>query len=204
MNNTFVLLENSSAGMQGDTLLKLNCPSITSEEWELIGLFTYYAGGVVVCCVAIPGIILNILAICALSASVTAKNNFNQLLISLFVFDSVFLILHVLDTFVRIFQFSSRIFVIVFPHFIFPVRTISFTASIYMTVGIAHERYIAVRDPITHRQALGSAKLRRINLAKYLVSIIICAIVINVPKFFEADLVWKSSPITNTTDNQTG
>ena len=44
----------------------------------------------------------------------------------------------------RAFGLSSRLFVYLFPFVIYPLNNISFCASIFVTVALAFERYIAV------------------------------------------------------------
>ena len=44
------------------------------------------------------------------------------------------------------------IFQAAFPYFLYPAISISMTASVFMTVGIALERYIAVHYPIDYSQ----------------------------------------------------
>ena len=84
-------------------------------------------------------------------------------------FDSVFLLSALIEAFRRNFRLYTNIHILLFPKLLYPLRIISFTASTFMTVGIAHERYIAIKQPIRHRQAMSSAKFRRINLMKYII-----------------------------------
>ncbi len=46
--------------------------------------------------------------------------------------------------FFRAFGYGSRLFVYLFPFLIYPFNNISFCASIFITVALAYERYIAV------------------------------------------------------------
>jgi hypothetical protein len=43
-------------------------------------------------------------------------------------------------------------FQLLFPYFLYPGQTIMMTASIFMTVGIAMERYVAVHYPLDYNQ----------------------------------------------------
>ena len=71
-----------------ESLDLLNCPNLTLHDLKVIGDITFWVEGVAVCCIGIPGVILNLAAICILSARVSRKNNFNEMLITLFVFES--------------------------------------------------------------------------------------------------------------------
>jgi hypothetical protein len=67
---------------------------------------------------------------------------------------------------------------------VYPLQSIALTATIYMTVAIVHERYSVV---------CGQTKIRTISdkrkkLAIYIGSVVLLALVVNLPKFFE--LTW--------------
>ena len=79
------------------------------------------------------------------------RNSFNFLLIALISMDSCFLFLCLFEG-VRKIGYASNIQVLLFPHLLYPLTSIVFTASIYMTVAIAIERYIAVHYPIDYSQ----------------------------------------------------
>ncbi len=76
------------------------------------------------------------------------RNSFNLLLIALICFDSWFLFGLILESFRRTFQVTSEVHTFLFPYLLYPVQLIAMSASIFMTVGIALERYIAVHYPI--------------------------------------------------------
>ena len=121
-----------------DNISLLNCPHLTNEDKQLYNLFSYWVGGVGISCVAIPGLCLNLVAICVLIKSAsTRRNNFNPLIASLCGFDSVFLLLDLIDAFRKYFNFENSILIILFPHVIYPIRNMAFTASIFMTMAIA-------------------------------------------------------------------
>ena len=175
-----------------DNISLLNCPHLTNEDKELYNLFSYWVGGVGISCVAIPGLCLNLVAICVLIKSAsTRRNNFNPLIASLCGFDSVFLLLELIDVFRKYFNFETQLQILLFPHVVYPIRNIAFTASIFMTVAIAYERYSAIKYPIQHYQLLRSRKFRRNMLFKYISVVIIFAVVFNLPKFFETKIQWN-------------
>ena len=71
------------------------------------------------------------------------RNSFNFLLIALISMDSSFLFCSILDVF-RKMNMASELQLLLFPHFLYPLSSIAFNASIFMTVAIATERYIAL------------------------------------------------------------
>ena len=79
------------------------------------------------------------------------RNSFNFLLISLLCFDSWYLFGAILDS-IRKKYFGevllTDVHTILFPYLLYPAMSIFMSASIFMTVAIALERYIAVHYPI--------------------------------------------------------
>ena len=43
--------------------------------------------------------------------------------------------------------------IVLFPYFLYPVNQVAISGSIFMTVAIAWERYVAVHYPIDYNQA---------------------------------------------------
>ena len=81
------------------------------------------------------------------------RNSFNLLLIALICFDSWYLFGMILETFRRTFRIYTDAHTILFPYILFPAQFVAMSASIFMTVGIALERYIAVHYPIGKEHA---------------------------------------------------
>ena len=169
----------------------LECPNITSEDEDTLRVVKYWVGGVSVCVVSFIGIVLNLTAVCVLLSTLSNRNNFNQLTALLFFIDSIYLTLSVLTTLQIRLNLTSYNLTLIFPKFTYPVWSISLTLSIFITVAIAHERYIAIKYPIIHRQRMRSAKYRRFNLLKYIVGVFICTMIFNIPKFFEIETGWR-------------
>ena len=68
-----------------------------------------------------------------------------------------------------------------------------------MTVAIAFERYVAVHNPINYNRAMNDAKATRTRVLKFLVPVLLLAVIVSVPKFFEARLDERIDPLTNDT-----
>ena len=66
--------------------------------------------------------------------------------------DSCFLVMAICEAFRKGFDLTSTLHLVMFPYFLYPMLSIAVTASIYMTVAIALERYIAVHYPIDYSQ----------------------------------------------------
>ena len=180
----------------------LNCPLWTENDRELVRSFEYWVGGVAVCCLSIPGMLLNIIAICLLCTRVSIQTTFNSLLISLFTMDSFYLLFETLKSFRTKFNIESRIQTILLPKLTYPLTFVSLSASIFMTVAVAHERYVAIKKPIQHRQSMRSSKFQRKKSSVYILIVILLAFGFNAPKFLEVELKWQENAGNNS--NNTG
>ena len=70
---------------------------------------------------------------------------------------------------------------------------IAISASIFMTVAIAWERYIAVHYPLDYNQAMNDAHAVRKRVVKYVGPVLALAVAFNATKFFEGDVVWEEA-----------
>ena len=66
------------------------------------------------------------------------------------------------------------------PHFLYPLKAISMTFSIFLMMSLALERYIAVSKPLSRVPASNSGNL----ILVYIVPTIFGAFLLNLPKFF--------------------
>ena len=167
MDDTEIFTDNGST--------PIFCPVWTQHDRNVVGAFEYWVGGVAVCCLSIPGIIVNVVAIYILCSKVLIYTAFNSLLISLFTFDSLYLFFETIETFRRRFHFETRVHLLILPKFTYPMIFICLSASIFMTLGVAHERYDAIKNPIRHRQLMTSAKHRRKKVILYIMIVTVQA-----------------------------
>ena len=187
-NNTTLHNENISLG--------LSCAVYSEWDKYVVHKVEYYVEGVVLCCFAIPGLFANIVTIVVLLKQKSVKSIFSSLLICLFLFDSLILSCGVIWSFQTYFGISSNIQMMLFPIFVYPLKNISMTASIFMTVAIAHERYTAIREPVRYRRMMLDSNIRRRHFFKYLFLIILASVIFNIPKFFESEVKWIHNPVT--------
>ena len=101
--------------------------------------------------------------------------------------DSVYLVFAILEAIRKDFGMATDVHLLLFPYFLFPGLSVAMTGSVFMTVGIALERYIAVHYPIDYSQAINSPEACRRRLLKYVFPVVAAAIVINLPRFFESE-----------------
>ena len=163
------------------------------DDFTTMKIYHFWLKGIFVFCVAFVGFILNTIAIHILSTRNSMKNTFNSLLIFLFCIDSFYLVIEEVasvQTILATTEENDDFITLLVPHFLYPMESVSLTGSIFMTIGIAHERYVAIKSPIMHRQNMRSNGARRKRLAKYVIFVVFCSFAINVPKFFEREIIW--------------
>ena len=152
---------------------------------------SFWMDGVVIFSFSTIGSILNLLAIRILIMKESSQNLFNHLLITLFCADTAFLTLNIIQSVLNVLVLSDYLYFMLFPTFLYPFCWITMTMSIFMTVAIAHERYVAVHHPIKHRLQEKSAKFRRRRLGKDVITSLILSILLNIPHAFEAKFGWR-------------
>ena len=134
---------------------------------------------------------MNAMAVYILSTTKSMKNVFNSLLICLYCFDTTFLISHIYLIFDLKYNRTQRTITTILSRFIKLLYSVAFKASIFMTVGMSHERFIAMRHPLVHHALMSSTKSRRLRFMKYFVPIIIVACLLVVPEYMDLELVWE-------------
>ena len=169
----------------------VNCPEFTEMDKYIVSIFRYWTSGVLLCSVGLLGLIMNMMAIFILSSRSANRIFFNKLLISLFIFDCIYLLMEIIDNLRSQFRVVTQVHKLLYPYLLRPLMKVSLTASIFMTVAIAYERYVAIKRPIVHRQSLTSRRFRRRNLVKYIFCVIIWSIILNVPIWLESEIQWE-------------
>ena len=184
------VFETKRGADMNDTLnyTQLVCPE---DHSEFENEFTFWVDGVTLCSIAIPGILLNLTAIFIIIRNRKLHHSFNYFLVALFIFDTTYLFTTIANqSFMKQFGMATKAYFIIYPHLMHPLKHISFTASIFTTVLVSYERYSSVTKPIQHFMGPKNTPLRRALL--YVLVVLILAIIFNIPKFFEAEIDWKS------------
>jgi len=172
---------------------------VTSAAPWWIPYFEFFVEGILLVIVASFGIVGSVCSFVVFSTQAVHKT-FHNLLLLLSVFDMVYLL-----TAVPLFSvpqlFSSpainHLVVLSLPHLL-PVAHIGMVGSIFSTLALSVERYLAVVHPFTvYRQKFSSRH--------FVVPVVVYSIVFNLPKFFELKTSCSSSsPFSTSNSSQPG
>ena len=167
--------------------------SIRSETLSTLALMF---DGYGITCLAACGIILNILGLILLFGKSKRKKMFNLLLSALLLFDTLFLTFNLLKSVANHFIVIPSKYLVVYWLFVYPGSRFSLVSSILMTIALSHTRFRAVSKPIHHLNLLKSPKDRLKYLLTYIIPIIISAIILTIPSFWEIEISNKGSNTT--------
>ena len=175
--NNFELYQNLSSPL---------CPRMTEEQLDLLLLSSFFLEGVSQMIISTLGVLGNLVSIFLLTRP-KLRSCFNQLLAVLASFDLLYLITMLLESMRKV-GLETETHILLFPNILYPLNSIAMTGSIFMTVGVATERYIAVYHPLYYNKILTDTTSHRGRLITYLLPITFLAIIFNIPKFFESQV----------------
>ena len=184
---------NTTNSSDNASYTSLNCPEATFEELSTLSLLSFLLDGVF-------RFIISSLGICGNAASIFILTRrelhgfFNQLLVVLVMFDLVYLITTMLESMVKL-GIESDIHTYLFPYLLYPLNAISMMGSIYMTMAVGLERYIAVYHPIEYSMVANDVSSHTKRLIKYVAPITLFSIFFNIPKFFESQVVYENEEV---------
>ena len=167
----------------------LICPEATSEELATLKLLSFLLDGVVQFIISLLGIFGNAASIFILTRK-DLYSFFNQLLVVLVTYDMIYLITTLLESMVKL-GFEYDIHTYIFPYLVYPLNAISMMGSIYMTMAVGFERYIAVYHPIEYSIVANDASSHSKRLLKYVAPITLFAIIFNIPKLLEIQVSYE-------------
>ncbi len=161
--------------------------------------FQYYAWGIVGSIIAALGVIGNILSIIVLSNR-RMQSSTSCYLIALAVFDitvliSLFLFMSLPTVYIATGKLESYFLAYPYMHpFAYPIALTAQTCSIYTTVAFTVERYIAVCMPLKAAKMCTTSRAR-----KTVLTIVVLAIIYNIPRMLEYKTEVYVDPATNQT-----
>lgn len=172
------------------------------DELMNVDLFEFVVHGILLNLVGFMGIIGNVISMIILSRP-QMRSSINYLLIGLARCDTVLIITSMfLFGLPAIYKYTRTDVLFAYQHFIYPrlclvvypAAVTAQTVSVYLTLTVTLERFVAVCHPLKARSlcTYGRAKL-------YVVLIIILSTLYNLPRFWEISLSPMLIPQTNTT-----
>ena len=131
------------------------------------------------------GLVLNTVTIRTVWKTRKRCKLFDHLLICLLVFDCVVL----LTAPIFLFGIKHKFFhcitcAYLVQYWCFPVGHMGTFGTVFMTLAISHERYLAIRDPLHYNRSLIEESTQRQRLITYIIPTIIFTIGANIPRFF--------------------
>lgn len=169
-------------------------------DYPPLDLFKFIVVGVITTIIAILGIIGNTLTLIVLSRR-QMRSSINCYLIGLASFDFVVLVSAIfmicLPAISETYESMSFYTMFVFPYvvsYIYPLALMAQTGTVWSTVAVTVERYVAVCHPLKARSICTYNRARTIN-----VLVTVFAVIYNIPRFFDADFVKKVDTNTNVT-----
>jgi len=176
------------------------CGNLTFEYFKTWKEYEFWCEGVLFSCLGVFGLLSNLVTIITILSSPSMKQHtFNQLLVALSFFVILYIIFNVpvrartipeVSSWFSGSSFLSQLYAIV----LYPMSAVSFCATIYMTLALTTERYLAVCRPHKYRALSRSISSTKRFLA-YVIPVTVTSFALNIPKFLEVEI--KDSNGTN-------
>lgn len=149
-------------------------------------LFEFVAYGVLLNVIGVFGILGNVISMIILSRP-QMKSSINYLLIGLARCDTVLIVTSIIlfglpviyPTTNRLFVYYFKVYPLIAP-VVYPIAMISQTVSVYLTLTVTLERFVAVCHPLRARSLCTYGRARA-----YVVAIIAFAVLYNITRFWE-------------------
>jgi hypothetical protein len=136
------------------------------------------------------------------------RSSFNRLLTLLAVCHIVFILFTLVDyslarTFLWPWFQHSLVWLYLVPKMIFPLNNITYCCSIFLSVMLARERYLAVCYPNHHRMVSSTRCSYARAWLVYALPAVLFSTVLNIPKFLETELVYDDDALGANLSNDT-
>jgi len=167
-----------------------NCGTSYIDDPVVVN-YKYICDGLLVSIIGCLGVLGNIISLRVLSKP-KLKDCFHQLLFALACFDTVYIVIGGINYTFKAFDADSNAYTIAFPYIIYPITNIGLCGTIFMTMAISIERFLGICYPLhlpPHNRKSWF----------YILPVLVLSIVVNVPKFLEAEIEWLNDGKWNTT-----
>ena len=161
---------------------------MSNEQVKFYGIYAWWLAGIGSLSISTMGIILNTITICILCGKSMRSSFFNRLLVCLAIVDSLFLATAVSDAIgMQLVNSSSSQYLYIIVHLLYPARGMLICSSIYMTVGLACERYNSISKPHIHRNVQNTDGTCH-RLLLYIAPVILLSVIYSIPSFFDLEV----------------
>lgn len=144
--------------------------------------------------VGIIGVISNLLAIPILCGK-GMRSVFNKLLICLLILHTIYIFCSILyETFWSEWEKDDQqnaftlLFIILFSYVLHPLKQFMLFSSIFITILMARQRYLAIRHPVEYHNSLQSSNPWRVALSN-LLAVLIAAALLTFPLYLETKIL---------------
>lgn len=200
--NTTTTVTRTPAAVVADSAVVLDCGSLEANDFETIQSFAFWVEGVAMTVLGCLALVTNSICIYGFTRK-ELRNSFNSLIVALTIVDSFFCLFVMADYgFARAFQLHTVLYHLMYPHFLYPATNIALAASIFFTVSLGLERYVAVCFPLVHRDLAYTYSVS-MRVAAYAVPVVVLSVAVNIPKFLETRVVIERTQDPHTGQNVT-
>ena len=159
----------------------------SDEDLYFLQFLSFILEGVLQLVICSLGVVGNTIAILML-LSKSLRNSFNKLIATLAIFDLIYLMTMLLES-LRKLGLQTDYHVIISPYFLYPLNSISLMCSIYMTIGVTLERFMAVYHPLDYRSRQQDSTSHKHRIITYVCPLLCFSVIFNISKFFESHVV---------------
>ena len=156
--------------------------NLTDDQEETLNSLNYWFNGITCITVAMIGLLFNSVTIYILMCKKGMQNMFNYILVAILGADNFFLLTNSLNILHFCFEIKELIWIV--PQFVYPWGKTSLAATIFLTLCLAHQRYLITCDVADYRRISASPKSRRHRIMLYIIPAVGFAILINLPRYF--------------------
>lgn len=200
-NTTSVFLtDDFSIGDNVFDTYERNSSICRDSETQTTELYRFITNGILLNLIGILGILGNVISMIILSRP-QMRSSINYILIGLARVDTVLIITSILLFGIPgIYPYTSLMFTYfynVYPHIVpvvYPLATAVQTASVYLTLMVSLDRFVAVCHPLKSRSLCTYGRARI-----YVVCITVFSVLYNVPRLWEATIIAEWDKEFNTT-----
>ena len=155
---------------------------LSEEEMNILEVVYFWGDGVCGCFFAIIGLIMNSLAIFILMTKEELKHMTTELLCRLLWIENIFLCTKLIN--LCYFDFGFECLAVIIPYFVYPLENTSLTMAVFLMVCLAHQGYLITMNMRKYESMLSCRTSRQEMIIRYMLPVVLCSVLINIPRFF--------------------